>query len=105
VKSEASRFEDSIAISLRVNGGDHAPSIHPRVTLLDALREHRGLTGTKKGCNFGECGARTMHLDGRRVGELDATGWAAAVANAVFHATGRRIRELPITPEKLVSFR
>jgi xanthine dehydrogenase YagT iron-sulfur-binding subunit len=50
-----------------VNGVDRTLALEPRVTLLDALREHLGLTGTKKGCNHGECGACTVHLDGRRV--------------------------------------
>jgi xanthine dehydrogenase YagT iron-sulfur-binding subunit len=54
-------------LALRVNGIEHRLAIEPRVTLLDALRERLGLTGTKKGCDQGQCGACTVHVDGRRV--------------------------------------
>ena len=54
-------------LALRVNGVEHRLAIEPRVTLLDALRERLGLTGTKKGCDQGQCGACTVHVDGRRV--------------------------------------
>ncbi|WP_460447844.1 (2Fe-2S)-binding protein [Alsobacter sp. SYSU BS001988] len=52
---------------LRINGSDHLLQIEPRVTLLDALREYAHLNGTKKGCDQGQCGACTVHVDGRRV--------------------------------------
>ena len=57
----------TVQTSLRVNGKDYPLAIEPRVTLLDALREHIGLTGTKKGCDHGQCGACTVLIDNRRV--------------------------------------
>jgi xanthine dehydrogenase YagT iron-sulfur-binding subunit len=54
-------------ISLSVNGQRHELELEPRVSLLDALRERLGLTGTKKGCDHGQCGACTVLVDGRRV--------------------------------------
>src|SRR6202049_2978900 len=54
-------------ISLRVNGVERALSIEPRVSLLDALRDHLHLTGTKKGCDQGACGACTVLVDGERI--------------------------------------
>jgi xanthine dehydrogenase YagT iron-sulfur-binding subunit len=60
-------FRSHLAMALRVNGHRHEVAIDTRTTLLDLLREQLELTGTKKGCNFGECGACTVHLNGRRV--------------------------------------
>ncbi len=57
----------AVAVTLNVNGADQALRIEPRVTLLDALRERLALTGTKKGCDQGQCGACTVLVDGRRV--------------------------------------
>ncbi|HKN66921.1 MAG TPA: 2Fe-2S iron-sulfur cluster-binding protein [Gemmatimonadaceae bacterium] len=53
-------------VTLNVNGRALSLSLEPRVTLLDALREYAGLTGSKKGCDHGQCGACTVHIDGRR---------------------------------------
>lgn len=60
---------DSITneVELSVNGRHYTLSLDPRTTLLDALREHLNLTGTKKGCDHGQCGACTVHVNGRRV--------------------------------------
>ena len=60
-------YREELEIAVRVNGQPHRLSVDARLTLLDLLRERLLLTGTKKGCNFGECGACTVHLDGRRV--------------------------------------
>lgn len=56
-----------VSVTLRVNGTEHRMQIEPRVTLLDALREYIGLTGTKKGCNRGQCGACTVLVNGQRI--------------------------------------
>lgn len=58
---------EKVPISLEVNGVKHQLSVEPRVTLLDLLREQLDLTGTKKGCDLGQCGACTVHVDGCRV--------------------------------------
>jgi xanthine dehydrogenase YagT iron-sulfur-binding subunit len=57
----------TVTTRLRVNGKAHALTIDPRTSLLDLLRERLALTGAKKGCDHGQCGACTVHLDGRRV--------------------------------------
>lgn len=54
-------------VVLRVNGREHGLTLDPRTTLLDALREHLQLTGSKKGCGLGQCGACTVLMDGKRV--------------------------------------
>jgi xanthine dehydrogenase YagT iron-sulfur-binding subunit len=56
-----------VEVELRVNGTTHRVELDPRVSLLDALREQLGLTGTKKGCNQGACGACTVLVDGERI--------------------------------------
>jgi xanthine dehydrogenase YagT iron-sulfur-binding subunit len=56
-----------VTVELLINGHPHVLSLDPRTTLLDALREHLALTGSKKGCDHGQCGACTVLLDGRRI--------------------------------------
>ena len=65
--STAPAATGAVDVTLHVNGTAHALQLDPRATLLDTLRETLHLTGTKKGCDHGQCGACTVHLDGRRV--------------------------------------
>jgi xanthine dehydrogenase YagT iron-sulfur-binding subunit len=58
---------DDVAIKLKINGTERLVNVEPRVTLLDALRERLNLTGSKKGCDHGQCGACTVLVNGRRV--------------------------------------
>jgi xanthine dehydrogenase YagT iron-sulfur-binding subunit len=60
-------YNDILRISLHVNGKERILAIEPRVSLLDALRDHLGLPGSKKGCNQGACGACTVLVDGERI--------------------------------------
>ncbi|MFC5477284.1 (2Fe-2S)-binding protein [Massilia suwonensis] len=57
----------ALPLTLRINGSDHQLMVEPRVSLLDALRERLHLTGTKKGCDRGQCGACTVLVDGQRI--------------------------------------
>lgn len=60
-------YFEKIPLNLEVNGVAHSLSVEPRVTLLDLLREQLNLTGTKKGCDHGQCGCCTVHVDGKRI--------------------------------------
>jgi xanthine dehydrogenase YagT iron-sulfur-binding subunit len=60
-------MEGAVPLVLRINGQEHALRVDPRTTLLDCIRETIALTGTKKGCDHGQCGACTVHVNGRRV--------------------------------------
>jgi xanthine dehydrogenase YagT iron-sulfur-binding subunit len=60
-------IEGAVPVTLRINGKEHRLRIDPRTTLLDCIRETVALTGTKKGCDHGQCGACTVHVNGRRV--------------------------------------
>ncbi|HEU4620079.1 MAG TPA: (2Fe-2S)-binding protein [Gammaproteobacteria bacterium] len=74
-----------VTLHLRVNGDSHTVVADPRTSLLDLIREGMGLTGAKKGCDHGQCGACTVHLDGRRV--------ASCLTPAV-HAHGRDVKTI-----------
>ena len=65
--STGSNIEGAVPITLRINGKEHSLRIDPRTTLLDCIRETVTLTGTKKGCDHGQCGACTVHVNGKRV--------------------------------------
>ena len=66
-EAAAPTIPGTIPITLKINGETHTLAIDPRATLLDTLRETLHLTGTKKGCDHGQCGACTVHLNGRRI--------------------------------------
>ena len=83
-------------LTLDINGHAHRLGLDPRTTLLDALREHIGLTGTKKGCDQGQCGSCTVLLDGVRV--LSCFTLAAEVAGAVTTVEGLSPETGPLHP-------
>ncbi len=74
-KTAETTLENAVEVHLKVNGKDYALKLDPRTTLLDALREHLHLTGSKKGCDHGQCGACTVHINGRR--QLSCLAFAA----------------------------
>ena len=65
--SESAQIENGIKVSMKINGAEKTLNVDSRMALLDALRERLDLTGTKKGCDHGQCGACTVIVDGRRV--------------------------------------
>ena len=85
-------------IALRINGEEHRLDVDVRTTLLDLLREHVGLTGAKKGCDHGQCGACTILLDGRRANACLALAVAhdgAELVTVEGLADGRRPASAP----------
>jgi xanthine dehydrogenase YagT iron-sulfur-binding subunit len=72
---------DLVPVTLRINGREQRARLDVRTTLLDALREHFGLTGSKRGCDHGQCGACTVHIGGKRV--LSCMTLAVAVREPV----------------------
>jgi xanthine dehydrogenase YagT iron-sulfur-binding subunit len=65
--ADEAHMPGAVPITLRINGNEHQLRVDPRTTLLDCIRETVALTGTKKGCDHGQCGACTVHVNGRRV--------------------------------------
>jgi xanthine dehydrogenase YagT iron-sulfur-binding subunit len=87
----------SIAVTLQVNHVSHRMTIDPRVTLLDLLREHLDLTGTKKGCDHGQCGACTVLVNGRRINSclsLAVTHDGDQITTVEGLAQGRTLQEM-----------
>jgi xanthine dehydrogenase YagT iron-sulfur-binding subunit len=74
-KTAAVIAENAVDVHFKVNGKDYALKVDPRTTLLDCVREQLHLTGSKKGCDHGQCGACTVHINGRR--ELSCLSFAA----------------------------
>jgi xanthine dehydrogenase YagT iron-sulfur-binding subunit len=84
---------DSV-VRIQVNGADHEVTVDNRTTVLDLLREHLGLTGTKKGCDHGQCGACTVLVDGRRMNScllLAVSASGAAIRTVEGLATGEEL--------------
>src|SRR5258708_1553231 len=95
-KGPAALSETTMTVSLTINGVAHGLALDPRATLLDALRDTVGLTGSKKGCDHGQCGACTVHVGGRRV--LACLTLAAAVREPVMTIEGLAEPHGPLHP-------
>jgi xanthine dehydrogenase YagT iron-sulfur-binding subunit len=88
--SEGPVIPGTVPVTLKVNGKAFSVHIDPRSTLLDTLRETLHLTGTKKGCDHGQCGACTVHIDGRRVNScLTFAGMQQAVEITTIEGLGQ----------------
>lgn len=85
-RTDCGKANPTVDISLEVNGRTEQLGVEPGVTLLDALRERLGITGPKKGCDRGQCGACTVHVDGKPV--LSCLTLAAAVRGPVTTVEG-----------------
>ncbi len=83
-----------VDVTLHINGNSKSLKIDPRTTVLDALREHVGLAGTKKGCDHGQCGACTVLIDGRRV---------VSCLTLALAAQGQQILTIEGTPGQIMS--
>ncbi|RZI76691.1 MAG: (2Fe-2S)-binding protein [Variovorax sp.] len=86
-------YQGTQSTRLTVNGRVHTLQLQPRTSLLDLLREQLGLTGAKKGCDHGQCGACTVHVDGRRVAScltlaVKADGCAVTTIEGIESADG-----------------
>src|SRR6202163_3865937 len=84
-------------VELQINGRSHSLTLDPRTTLLDALREHLALTGSKKGCDHGQCGACTVLLNGRRINSclaLAATCQGAEIVTIEGLGEGKQLHPL-----------
>ena len=88
---------EALAMRLIVNGAEHRLGLDVRTTLLDALRDHVGLTGSKKGCDHGQCGACTVHVDGQRTLSC-LTLAVAAQGRAVTTVEGLALADGPLHP-------
>ncbi len=89
-------------VELQINGHAHSLTLDPRTTLLDALREHLALTGSKKGCDHGQCGACTVLIEGRRINSCltlavmhDGQSITTIEMTAFSAATARQARSAP----------
>jgi aerobic-type carbon monoxide dehydrogenase small subunit (CoxS/CutS family) len=92
----------AIPVTLELNGRALSLPVAPFVTLLDLLRERLQLTGTNKGWDHGQCGYCTPGQLCSATALLAESSERSAVANAMYHATGKRVRSLPITVDKLL---